>query len=90
MKALDVGSGSGYLTACFALMVSLGRVDKESEVVMTFRIPTQVGEKGLAVGIDHVDELVKWSKDNVRKSHGELLDSGRIKFVGEFAFSHIC
>ena len=22
-KALDVGSGSGYLTACFALMVSL-------------------------------------------------------------------
>ena len=22
MKALDVGSGSGYLTACFALMVS--------------------------------------------------------------------
>ncbi len=23
MKALDVGSGSGYLTACFALMVGI-------------------------------------------------------------------
>lgn len=60
MKALDVGSGSGYLTACFAHMV---------------------GESGKVVGIDHIDELINWSKDNVRKDNAALLDSGRIKFV---------
>jgi len=60
MKALDVGSGSGYLTACMAHMV---------------------GETGKVVGIDHIDELINWSKDNVRKDNAALLDSGRIKFV---------
>lgn len=60
MKALDVGSGSGYLTACFAHMV---------------------GETGKVVGIDHIDELIKWSQENVRKDDPSLLDSGRIKFV---------
>ena len=60
MKALDVGSGSGYLTACFALMV---------------------GESGKVVGIDHVDDLIKWATDNVNRDHPELLKSGRIKFV---------
>ncbi len=42
----------------------------------------KVGENGLAVGIDHVDELVKWSKENVGKSHKDLMESGRLKFVG--------
>ncbi len=41
-----------------------------------------MGENGLAVGIDHVDELVKWSKENVGKSHKDLMESGRLKFVG--------
>lgn len=62
MRALDVGSGSGYLTACMALMV---------------------GEAGRAVGIDHVDELVSWSRQNLARGHQGLLDSGRVKFVGE-------
>lgn len=60
MTALDVGSGSGYLTVCFALMV---------------------GERGKVIGIDHIDELIKWSTENVRKNHSNLLDSARIKFV---------
>jgi len=60
MKVLDVGSGSGYLTACFSHMV---------------------GETGKVVGIDHIDELINWSKENVRKDNAALLDSGRIKFV---------
>ncbi|CAH8593058.1 unnamed protein product [Schistosoma bovis] len=42
--ALDVGSGSGYLTACMALMV---------------------GPTGVAVGIEHIDELTKFSLSNV-------------------------
>ncbi|CAH8619998.1 unnamed protein product [Schistosoma rodhaini] len=41
---LDVGSGSGYLTACMALMV---------------------GPTGVAVGIEHIDELTKFSLSNV-------------------------
>ncbi len=60
MKALDVGSGSGYLTVCFALML---------------------GDKGTAVGIDHVKQLVDWSEENVKKSHGSLLQSGQLRFV---------
>ena len=46
----------------------------------TFNI-FQVGEKGKVVGIDHIDELVNWAKDNVRKDNAPLLDSGRIKLV---------
>lgn len=60
-KALDVGSGSGYLTVCMALMV---------------------GQKGKAVGIDHISELVDLSTENVKKDKPELLDSGRVKFIG--------
>ena len=41
----------------------------------------QVGETGKVVGIDHIDELIKWSQENVRKDNPTLLDSGRIKFV---------
>lgn len=60
MSALDVGSGSGYLTVCMAYMV---------------------GETGKAVGIDHIDHLVKESVDNAKKADGALLDSKRLKLV---------
>ncbi|XP_018565147.1 protein-L-isoaspartate(D-aspartate) O-methyltransferase isoform X2 [Anoplophora glabripennis] len=62
-RALDVGSGSGYLTACMAMML---------------------GEKGIAVGIDHIPELVEVSKQNILKDHPELLESGRVQlFAGD-------
>jgi len=57
---LDVGSGSGYLAACMALMV---------------------GPRGKVVGIEHIPELVDLSIKNVRKHHGDLLDSGRLTLV---------
>ncbi|XP_076441817.1 protein-L-isoaspartate(D-aspartate) O-methyltransferase-like isoform X2 [Babylonia areolata] len=61
-SALDVGSGSGYLTACMALLV---------------------GEKGKAVGIEHIDELVKESVGNMKKTSltSRLLETGQLKFV---------
>ncbi len=72
MSALDVGSGSGYLTACMAMMVcktEVGYGDGE-------RI------RGLVVGIDHVPELVEWSKDNLIKDGKErLMSSGRLSMV---------
>ena len=52
MRALDIGSGSGYLTACMALMV---------------------GDEGKVVGIDHVEELVEWSKQNLIKDNKKVL-----------------
>lgn len=58
-RALDVGSGSGYLTACMALMV---------------------GKTGKVIGVEHIDELVELSKENVNKHHEDLLTSGRIEF----------
>ncbi|XP_014255845.1 protein-L-isoaspartate(D-aspartate) O-methyltransferase isoform X1 [Cimex lectularius] len=59
-KALDVGSGSGYLTTCMALLVNPG---------------------GLVVGIDHIPELVDYSKKNVMSDHPELLENGTLKLV---------
>ncbi|KAJ8922640.1 hypothetical protein NQ315_007672 [Exocentrus adspersus] len=62
-RALDVGSGSGYLTACMAMML---------------------GEKGVAVGIDHIPELVEMSKQNIVKDQPELIESGRVRlFAGD-------
>ncbi|XP_050301362.1 LOW QUALITY PROTEIN: protein-L-isoaspartate(D-aspartate) O-methyltransferase-like [Anthonomus grandis grandis] len=59
-RSLDVGSGSGYLTACMAKVM---------------------GEKGIAVGIDHIPELVEMAKANVMKGNSDLLTSGRVQFV---------
>ncbi|XP_077996354.1 protein-L-isoaspartate(D-aspartate) O-methyltransferase-like [Glandiceps talaboti] len=59
-SALDVGSGTGYLTACMASMV---------------------GETGIAVGIDHIPELVESSKVNINNCNPELIRSGRLKIV---------
>ncbi|KJH53611.1 protein-L-isoaspartate O-methyltransferase [Dictyocaulus viviparus] len=58
--ALDVGSGSGYLTVCMAIMI---------------------GSTGKVVGIEHIPELVDLAKENTRKNHSDLLDSGRVVFV---------
>ena len=43
----------------------------------------KVGESGLAVGIDHIDQLVNDSIANVRKDPnlGGLLDRGQLKLV---------
>ncbi|XP_054909499.1 l-isoaspartyl protein carboxyl methyltransferase, like isoform X2 [Poeciliopsis prolifica] len=58
--ALDVGSGSGYLTACFARMT---------------------GPTGRVIGIEHIEELVQKSIENVQNDDSELLSSGRIRLV---------
>ena len=38
------------------------------------------------VGIDHIPELINWSTDNVGKNHADLMESGRIKFIGKSNF----
>uniref|UniRef100_A0A1B6CBF5 Protein-L-isoaspartate O-methyltransferase n=1 Tax=Clastoptera arizonana TaxID=38151 RepID=A0A1B6CBF5_9HEMI len=59
-RALDVGSGSGYLTVCMSLLL---------------------GETGRAVGIDHIQELIDYSNQNVLSDKPELLSSNRVKFI---------
>ncbi|KAI0322927.1 protein-L-isoaspartate O-methyltransferase [Amylostereum chailletii] len=49
-RVLDVGSGSGYLLAVFHNLVA----------------PLDPETGGIVVGIEHVDELVNWSTDNLR------------------------
>lgn len=70
-RALDVGSGSGYLTACMAKMM---------------------GPKGIAVGIDHMAELVEMSTENMMKGNSDLLNSGQVRLVtgdGRKGFSEL-
>jgi len=62
-KVLDVGSGSGYLCACFSKMM---------------------GDAGTVIGIDVIKPLVDWSINNLKKSHGDLLDKGVVQLkVGD-------
>ncbi|KAH0837847.1 protein-L-isoaspartate O-methyltransferase [Lanmaoa asiatica] len=64
---LDVGSGSGYLCAVLHHLVS----------------PSQPGApQGTVVGIDHIPELVEWSKNNlIDNGLGPALDGGRVLVV---------
>eukprot|EP00486_Rosalina_sp_Unknown_P001355 CAMPEP_0201568106 /NCGR_PEP_ID=MMETSP0190_2-20130828/8978_1 /ASSEMBLY_ACC=CAM_ASM_000263 /TAXON_ID=37353 /ORGANISM="Rosalina sp." /LENGTH=231 /DNA_ID=CAMNT_0047988845 /DNA_START=53 /DNA_END=748 /DNA_ORIENTATION=+ len=60
MKALDIGSGSGYLVACMAYLV---------------------GDKGKVIGIEHIEELVELSKQNINKNHSHLISSTNIEII---------
>lgn len=79
-RALDVGSGSGYLTACMAKVMGAKGfyfcqyvpVATLTVYFFTFRV---------AVGIDHIPELVEISKQNVLKDNPDLLNSGQVVLV---------
>lgn len=65
-KVLDVGSGSGYLTACFSRAITA----KEGE------------NNALVVGIEHQPELVKRGIDNISADDASLIQSGKLLIVG--------
>jgi protein-L-isoaspartate(D-aspartate) O-methyltransferase len=71
LKILDVGCGSGYLTAVFGRMIE----SKENR-----RKPTPLNE-GKVFGIDVVPQLVEMTKTNVMKEDGDLLDSHTVSFM---------
>jgi len=66
-RVLDVGSGSGYLSACMAIMVADDEDDDNST------------KNGKVVGIDVVKPLVARSLVSIKKSHGGLLQSGALE-----------
>lgn len=66
-RALDVGSGSGYLTACLA------RANR--------RAATTNDEK-IVVGIEHIPDLVESSRKNINADDPTLFTDGDIQIVG--------
>lgn len=73
-SVLDVGSGSGYLTACFARAIKI----KENAVNYS-----TLSEKSIVIGIEHQPELVKLAKANIRNDDKNLLDSGEVIIIGK-------
>jgi protein-L-isoaspartate(D-aspartate) O-methyltransferase len=65
-RILDVGSGSGYLSSCFAryLLAKFGQ-----------------SASGYVIGIEHVPNLVDISVKNIRNDDPSLLDSKKIIIV---------
>ena len=67
-SVLDVGSGSGYLTACFAEMVDVTNKNHR--------------KRGKVVGIDIYKELVKYSNEKTKKFFPQLHTySSRFKMI---------
>jgi len=65
-KVLDVGSGSGYLTAVLHHLV-------QSE---------DKANPGKVVGIEHVSELTEWSIQNLKRDGlGNALESKEIEMI---------
>ena len=65
-RVLDVGSGTGYLTALFA----------------EFVLSKQDDSDGVVVGIDHIPELVAMSVSNFKKDgRAKMLDAGKVMLV---------
>lgn len=69
-KALDVGSGSGYLTACFA-RANRKAVNSDSNI-----------EK-IVVGIEHQTELVDLAIKNINADDPNLIANGELVIVGQ-------
>lgn len=67
------------VTKCYVRTICINATPQ----LTTFLYTEQVGEKGVAVGVDHIDELVQMSIDNVNKAPetAALLKSGRLQLV---------
>lgn len=71
LRILDVGSGSGYLTAVFGRMVQNKTKTREGYALSA----------GNVYGIDVIPELVELSRKNILKEDGDLLDNGVVQVM---------
>lgn len=62
---LDVGAGSGYLTACFSRFLQAQSPES----------------KGLVVGIEHHPKLVEFAIENLNSDDPRLLSEGKVKII---------
>ena len=58
-EVLDIGSGSGYLTACFATMVNVFSKDPIS--------------RGKVIGLEYYQSLVDYSIDNITNNYESFI-----------------
>lgn len=78
IKLLDVGCGSGYLTACFGRW--LKAVDDGGETTDSTRNSSILGRQGTVYGIDIHDYLVDLTRSNMeRGTDGDLLTNGVVQ-----------
>jgi len=73
LRILDVGCGSGYLTAC------LGRWFQSRERPTGASSPAILGRPGLVFGIDIYPHLVSLTKENIMKKDGDLIQNGIVQ-----------
>ncbi len=50
--------------------------------IVIYLVVLKVGERGLAVGIDHIPELVNMSIENIRRDQPNFIESNRVKMIG--------
>lgn len=68
-KALDVGSGSGYLTACLA------RANRHAA-------DNKASNENVIIGIEHHASLVDLSIKNINADDSTLIKNGELIIVG--------
>ncbi|KAG5668412.1 hypothetical protein PVAND_016352 [Polypedilum vanderplanki] len=68
-KILDIGAGSGYLTACFARLIEAKAKEKNTE-------PT-----GIVIAIEHQPDLVKFANENIKNDDYKLISDERLKII---------
>lgn len=76
LKLLDVGSGSGYLTAALGRWIQPNN-NEEGESKSSSVLGSSV--TGRVFGIDVHPDLIDLSMNNMRKADGDLLDSGVVQ-----------
>jgi protein-L-isoaspartate(D-aspartate) O-methyltransferase len=64
-RVLDVGAGSGFLTACFSRFIQAQSTDST----------------GLIVGIEHHPKLVEFAIENINSDDPKLLADGKVKII---------
>jgi protein-L-isoaspartate(D-aspartate) O-methyltransferase len=82
LRILDVGCGSGYLTAVFGRMVrpKVMYDERKSPLPSLSRSVPKLND-GKVFGIDVIPQLVQMSKTNMMKEDGDLIDSNTVEFA---------
>jgi protein-L-isoaspartate(D-aspartate) O-methyltransferase len=76
LALLDVGCGSGYLTACFGRWVQARPSESSSIGATAGSIPSgPLGKTGKVYGIDIYPHLVDLTRQNMKKNDADLLTS---------------
>lgn len=77
ITVLDIGSGSGYVTAASAITAA-GQMREPLSSITSNQVRV--------VGIDHVPELVQFATSAVRSAASVLVDQGCVVFQGWLFF----